>query len=222
MVRWRDRADEVQRARLAELARRLARTKSRKDRAGVEAEIAKIIRPRWVSRVITTTLTGDRPAQLSLDWSLDRRAVNALTTEILGRRVLFTDHDDWPVVDVVAAYRSQPNVEDDLRQMKDPRVVSFSPMLHWTDQRIRVHVLCCVLALAVARLMRREAANAGMAMSVRGLLAKLGGIEETVLLYPSTGGRPKARRVLTQMSPTQTRLYELFGLGTYAPKEALR
>jgi len=106
--------------------------------------------------------------------------------------------------------------------MKDPRVVSFSPMFHWIDQRIRVHVLYCVLALAVARLMRREAANAGMAMSVRGLLAKLGGIEETVLLYPSTGGRPKARRVLTQMSPTQTRLYELFGLGTYAPKEALR
>lgn len=108
MVRWRDRADEVQRARLAELARRLARTKSRKDRAGVEAEIAKIIRPRWVSRVITTTLTGDRPAQLSLDWSLDRRAVNALTTEILGRRVLFTDHDDWPVVDVVAAAAHSP------------------------------------------------------------------------------------------------------------------
>ena len=123
---------------------------------------------------------------------------------MFGKRILFTDHDDWPVVDVVAAYRSQSHVESDFRQMKDPRVVSFSPMFHWTDQKIRVHVFYCVLALAVARLMRREAANAGTPMSVRELLATLAGIEKTVLLYPSTGGRPKARRMLTEMSPIQT------------------
>ncbi len=40
--------------------------------------------------------------------------------------------------------------------MKDPKVVSFSPMHHWTDHKIRVHVFYCVLGLAVARLMQRE------------------------------------------------------------------
>jgi len=33
------------------------------------------------------------------------------------------------------------------RQLKDPRVVSFSPMRHWTEHNIRVHVFTCVLAL---------------------------------------------------------------------------
>ena len=117
---------------------------------------------------------------------------------------MFTDHDDWSIAEVVAGYRSQSNVEADFRQMKDPNVVSFSPMFHWTDHKIRVHVFYCVLALMTARLMVREAAKAGMPMSVRELLSTLGGIEETVLLYQGERGRPRARRMLTEMDPTQT------------------
>ena len=48
-------------------------------------------------------------------------------------------------------------------------------------------------------------------------LSELAGIQETVLLYPSTGGRPRARRMLTEMTATQQRLYEIFGLDRYAP-----
>ena len=71
---------------------------------------------------------------------------------------------------MVAAYRSQSDVESGFRQLKDPHVVSFSPMHHWTDHKIRVHVFYCVLALTVAHLMRREAAHAGLHLSVRELL----------------------------------------------------
>ena len=39
-------------------------------------------------------------------------------------------------------------------------------------------------------------------MSVRELLAQLAGIGETVLIYPSTGGRPKARRMTTELTGT--------------------
>jgi hypothetical protein len=91
-------------------------------------------------------------------------------------------------------------------------------MHHWTDSKIRVHVFYCVLALTVAHLMRREALRAGLHLSVRELLATLAGVEETVLLYHDGGkGRPRARRMLTDMSPTQRRLAELFGVGRYAP-----
>jgi hypothetical protein len=55
-------------------------------------------------------------------------------------------------------------------------------------------------------------------MSVRRLLGTLGDIEETVLLYQGERGRPRARRMLTEMDPTQQRLYDLFGLDEYAPK----
>lgn len=205
------------RRQLAETSSRLERGKGRKSREKVEAEIAEILQPRWLHRVISTTLTGTEPTELRLVVRTKPKAVAELHDELFGKRILFTDRDEWAIADVVAGYRSQSGVEADFRQMKDPKVVSFSPMFHWTDQKIRVHVAHCVLALMTARLMVREAARAGVAMSVRQLLLTLAGIEETVLLYQGERGRPRARRMLTEMDPTQTRLYELFGLHAYAP-----
>jgi transposase len=203
---------------LAGLAARLARGNTRRPRSQVEAEIRQITDPRWVSRVLQVTLTGNRPASLRLSWRIDSQARHALEGEIFGKRILFTDRDDWPVAEVIAAYRSQADAEAGFRQLKDRHVVSFSPMFHWTEQKIRVHVFYCVLALAIAHLMRRHAAQAGLDLSVRELLHTLAGIGETVMIYPSTGGRPKARRMLTEQDPTQQRLFDLFDLATYAPR----
>jgi transposase len=202
---------------LSELAAVLARGRARRDRAGVEAEIARTLRPRWLDRVLSVQLTGDSPAELRLSWKVDATARRALETELFGKRILVTDREDWPVVELVAGYRCQSDAEGGFRQLKDPKLVSFSPMWHWTDQKIRVHVSYCVAALAVAHLMRRETARAGIPMSVRELLGHLAGIQETVLLYPSTGGRPRARRMLTETNPTQQRLFDLFALDRYAP-----
>ena len=204
---------------LAELAATLERGKTRRDRTAVLAEITRITHPRWIRRVVATELTGQSPAEMRLTWKVDPDARQALEAEIFGKRILVTDHDDWTIADVVAAYRSQNDVESGFRQLKDPHVVGFSPMFHWTDPKIRVHVFYCVLALAIAHLMRREAHRAGMNLSVRELLTNLGSIEETVLLYPTGNkGRPRAQRVLTDTDATQKQLYDLFNLETYAPK----
>src|ERR1022692_3371550 len=97
----------------------------------------------------------------------------ALEEEIFGKHVLITDHDDWPVHEVIAAYRSQSEAEFSFRQMKDTRVVSFCPMRHWTEHDIRVHLFTCVLALQIARLMRLKARRAGLDLSARALLLDL-------------------------------------------------
>ena len=203
---------------LSGLATRLARGHTRRPRAQVEAEIAAITSPRWASRVLQVTLTGARPAGLRLSWHIDSQARQALEEEYFGKRILFTDRDDWPAAEVIAAYRSQADAEAGFRQLKDRDVVSFSPMFHWTEQKIRVHVFYCVLALTIAHLMRRQAAHDGLHLSVRELLHTLGGIEETVMIFPSASSRPKARRMLTDRDPTQQHLSDLFGLARYAPR----
>ena len=205
------------RRQLSEVAARLARGGGRKSAELVEAEIEKILRPRWLSRVISVTLSGTTPSELRITWRTKPAAKAALADELFGKRIVFTDRDEWSIADVVAAYRSQSEIEADFRQMKDRLVVSFSPMFHWTEQKIRVHVFYCVLALMVARLMARETERAKMPMSVRMLLSHLGGIEETMLLYQGERGRPRARRMLTEMDPMQVRLYDLFGLDEFAP-----
>ena len=204
--------------RLSELQARLARGKTRRHRTTVTAEIETITRPRWVRDVITPTLTGDKPAELRLTWRTDTRARHRLEDRIFGKRILFTNRDTWTTAEIVAAYRSQNQAESSFRQMKNPHTVSFGPMHHWTDSKIRVHVFYCVLALTTAHLMRREAEHAGLHLSVRELLDTLAGIEETVLLYhDGSKGRPRARRMLTDTTPNQHHLTEIFGIDRYAP-----
>ncbi len=205
-------------AELTELADTLARGKTRRDQAGVQAQIAGSVNNPWIRRILTWILTGDTPAEHRLSWTVDCNARAALEDELFGKRVLVTDRDDWSVVEVVAGYRSQSDAEFSFRQLKDPHVVSFSPMHHWTDHNIRVHTQTCVFALMIAHLMRRQADQAGLHLSVRELLDQLAGIQETVLIYPSTGGRPKARRMLTETSTTQDQLTEIFGLNRWGPR----
>jgi transposase len=202
---------------LDELAATLARGKTRRPRDKVEAEIIAITAKPWVRRVVTWQLSGDQPREFRLSWSVDPDARAALEDEIFGKHVLITSHDAWPAAEVIAGYRSQSEAEFSFRQLKDPHVVSFSPMHHWTEHNIRVHVFTCVLALQVAHLMRRRARQAGLDLSVRALLSQLASIGETVLIYPSTGGRPKARRMTTELTGDQPKLYEIFGLDRWAP-----
>jgi len=86
--------------------------------------------------------------------------------------------------------------------------------------KIRVHVFSCVLSLAVAHLMRRQAHQGGLDLSVRELLTTLGGIQETVLLYPpgtKAGPAPNAS------SPTPTppkNAYTTCSASTPTPRNA--
>jgi transposase len=205
-------------AKLSELSATLARGKTRRSAAKVTAEIATITADPWLRRVLRTELTGATPAEHRLSITVDDQARQALEDEVYGKRILVTIQDHWPVAEVIAAYRSQSDAEFGFRQLKDPHVVSFSPMHHWTEHNIRVHTFTCVLALQIAHLMRRQAAQAGQHLSVRELLTQLAGIQETVLIYPSTGGRPKARRTLTETTHTQDQLSESFNLVTWAPR----
>ena len=211
-------------AHLGELADTLARGKTRRSTDQVTAEIDQLTINPWLRRVLDCELTGNTPAEHRLTVTVNETAREALEAEVFGKRILVTTHDAWPVVDVVAAYRSQSDAEFSFRQLKDPHVVSFSPMHHWTEHNIRVHTFTCVLALQIAHLMRRQAEHAEHAehaelhLSVRDLLEQLAGIQETVLIYPSTGGRPKARRMLTQTTDSQNQLTGIFHLTKWAPK----
>src|SRR6266545_1220928 len=203
---------------LDDLAATLARGKTRRGKDRVESEIATLTRKPWVRRVVTWQLSGEQPKDLRLTWGIDLQARAALEEELFGKHVLITDHDHWPAAEVIAAYRSQSEAEFSFRQLKDPRVVSFSPMHHWTEHNIRIHTFTCVLALQIAHLMRLKARRAGLHLSVRALLGKLAAIEETVLLYQGDRGRPRARRMTTERTGDQHKLYQIFELGKHAPR----
>ena len=91
---------------LVELATRLARGKTRRSRDKVEAEIETILKPRWCSRVISTSLAGESPAELRLRCRTSAKARELLEEECFGKRILFSDKDDDLTSVIVADYRS--------------------------------------------------------------------------------------------------------------------
>ncbi|MGH3522531.1 MAG: IS1634 family transposase [Mycobacterium sp.] len=206
-------------AKLTTIAEVLAGGRGRRNRGQLEAAVAKITDQRWVRDVLCTTITGDTPTGMRLSWRVDESTRAALEDRTFGKRILITDRHDWSTAEVVAGYRSQSDAEFGFRQLKDPHVVSFTPIHHWTEQKIRVHTFYCVLALTVAHLMRRQAHQHDLDLSVPALLDALAGIQETILLYPGDRGRPKARRILTDRDPTQQRLYQIFNLDRWAPPQ---
>ncbi|PYT77551.1 MAG: hypothetical protein DMG40_23085 [Acidobacteria bacterium] len=99
--------------------------------------------------------------------------------------------------------------------MLNPHFVGWEPMYHWTDQKIRVHALYCVMALTLAGLLQREAHRAGLELSLEAIGRELSSICEVINLYaPISGkaGRFRAATTYTEPTPTSSRLAEIFRL----------
>ena len=114
-------------------------------------------------------------------------------------------------------YRSQHHVETAFRRMKDCHHIALRPQYHWTDQKVEVHVFCCVLALMLCSLLRRELLRKGIDRSIPDLLDELGTIREVGILYPPQEAKeePTIQITLSQMSDEQRILYEALNLERY-------
>jgi len=89
-------------------------------------------------------------------------------------------------VETIAAYRDAWHVESTFGDLKQPLWIRWQPQFHWTDDKIRVHGLICVLAVTLAHLLRREYARAGLELSLPVLLQELTTTQEVAWLYPQS------------------------------------
>ena len=153
----------------------------------------------------------------TLSYRFDDDAWQHLQKTLLGKTILFTDNDDWSDADIVRGYRAQHHVESAFRQMKDPHHIALRPQHHWTDQKVEVHVLCCVLALMLCALLRRELHHQGIERSIPDLLEQLGHIREIGVVYPPQGNRrtPTVQMTVSAMSTEQRALYDALDLDRY-------
>jgi transposase len=160
---------------------------------------------------------GEREGLPTLRYRFDHHAWQRLQKTLLGKTILFTDNDDWSDTEIVRGYRAQHHVESAFRQLKDPHHIALRPQHHWTDQKIEVHVLCCVLALMLCALLRRELHQQGIERSIPDLLEQLGKIREVGVVYPAQGkrGTPAIQMTASAMSSEQRALYDALDLGRY-------
>jgi len=63
-------------------------------------------------------------------------------------------------------------------------LIGFTPVYHWTDQKIRVHAFMCVLALLLLNLLERELSMKGLNLSLLKITHQLERIKEIILPIP--------------------------------------
>jgi transposase len=153
----------------------------------------------------------------TLSFQTNQTALSRLLEKQLGKTILFTDNDDWTNEEIVLGYRSQHHIEDAFRQMKHPHYLSWQPMYHWTDSKIRAHAFICVLALTLSSLLQRTLHQKGLDLSLPRMFESLGGIRETLVIYPKKQGQrqPSTARALSTLNPEQEQLVSLLNLRRY-------
>jgi transposase len=174
---------------------------------GTRKRLATILSGRHMKELFSAQVSARKGSRLSLKWRFKVNAWKTLQRTLLGKTILFTDQADWRDEQIVRAYRSQAHVESAFRAMKDPHYLSFRPTYHWTDQKLRVHALYCVIALMITSLLRRQLAQAGISVSLARMLDRLAHVREVSLLYQDAEAKsPRAQTILSDMDEEQNRI----------------
>lgn len=101
-----------------------------------------------------------------------------------GKNIIFTDHLDWSAEEILRAYRDRYKIETAFRITKAPSLISFEPMFCWTDSKIRVHGLTCVMALLYLALLKRRLEDSAKEISLDRAMETLRGIRLAHCYYP--------------------------------------
>lgn len=117
-----------------------------------------------------------------------------------GKQILFTDRESLTAGEIIDIYLDRYIVEDAFRITKSDRWVKMDPVFHWTDSKIRVHALTCMIALLLVRIAHKRAHANGFAQGAERMLELLSSIKTAILLYPKS---TKAVRVRCSISKEQ-------------------
>lgn len=187
--------------------------------AATQKKVNKWLQARHMKDLFTVNIT-EQCGLPAISYRFNQDAWEELQVTLLGKTILFTDNDNWSTAQIVRAYRASYHVEDAFREMKDPHHIALRPQYHWTDQKVRVHVFTCVVALMLLSLLQRELHTQGIDLSIRRMLDLLGDIREMTMIFPEEkiGGKPTIRTSLSAMSPEQRELYAVLDLDRYASR----
>jgi transposase len=130
-----------------------------------------------------------------------------------GKNIIITDNIDWSTEEIYLAYNERSKIERQFRKSKSPFSIAVTPQYHWTDSKIRLHILTCVVAMVYFSIFRNKLKTAGINLSAEDVLKELR--ELRTALYMAKGSK-KLNRRLEDLTKTQSEVLKIFG---YAVKD---
>lgn len=131
---------------------------------------------------------GEKGGKITLKYAVNKTAYDE-KLKSFGKTILFTDNHEWSTEQIIRVYRGKSEIEKDFKRMKSPIMISLEPVYHWTDQKIRVHAFCCVLALMLLLLLKRKLHMAGVKLSLERMLDELSEVQLSVIKFYDVDNR---------------------------------
>ncbi len=100
-----------------------------------------------------------------------------------GKRFIFTYDLSMSADRLLELDRKRWKVEDVFRNFKGGNIVSFIPIYHWTDSKIRVQAFVNVIAYLLIKLLWMKLALSGEPLPLKTLTEALSEIEEVIFIY---------------------------------------
>ena len=142
----------------------------------VDANVGKILSAEYMKDIFLYDILESN-GNVHLVYRHSTESLETIRREHLGKTALFTDRADFTNEQIVTAYRNAWHVESSFRQMKNPKHMAVSPIFHWTDEKIRVHIFCCVLAYRLCSLLIKEISDNGISITINRLIDEMSRIK---------------------------------------------
>jgi transposase len=124
---------------------------------------------------------------------------------LIGKNIIVTDQHDWSTEQIVLASLDRYRMEKQFRASKAPCHVRVNPIFHWTDSKIRCHLLCCLMALGCLRLLELKV---GGGLSAKTILEEMHSLNCVLAWYP--GDRKPDLRI-DDPNPLQAQILAALG-----------
>lgn len=182
--------------------------------ASVEKQCQELLKRQHLKRLINIQVEQGDGNIPRLTYAFDEQALHQLANTYLGKTLLVSTRSNWSNAKIVEAYRSQYQIENIFKEMKDSSIGNWWPLQHWTDSKIRVHGLYCTMAVLWRALMMRRLTQAGLIISVKRAYAELKKIKEVINLLPKRRGQKQAKQqvVFTEIDPLQDQILDALDL----------
>jgi transposase len=125
-----------------------------------------------------------------------------------GKNIIITGNMDWETERIVQASLDRYMVEKSFRNTKDDDLVGMQPVRHWTDSKIRCHILTCIVTLAYLRLIELRLKRAGYPISAATAMENMHRLH-SCLLWSAGKGTP--RRMIEEPTKIQAQILKAFG-----------
>ena len=153
------------------------RSRISKTQKSIKTRVSAALSKKHMDAIFVTYLSEEANGMVTdVACAVDENKKNEILYKYFGKKLTITNRKEWTTEEILKTFREQDCIEKIFRSTKDGEHCAIRPQFHHTDQKIRVHIFCCLLGLTLATILHKEACGRGLKISKFHLLDILGSI----------------------------------------------